>query len=198
MNTWEKYWIDRGWNISLFGYVLFILMVGLCMLSYERDSEVAYGKELIVDLYGCDAGKFTRASIRAFWLRLCELTKMQPEDFHFWDYEGFPEEKAAAPVHLVGTSGIQFITTSNITIHTIDLVEECLINLFTCKEFRRHEAQAFMVNWFKAKRVDSVCILRGRASKCETDIVDKSCTTCRKHGKCSGPRCIVEPCENHT
>ncbi len=159
---------------------------------------MAYGKELIVDLYGCDASTFTRDSIRAFWLGLCELTKMEPEDFHFWDYKDYPEEKAEAPVHLVGTSGIQFITTSNITIHTIDLMGECMVNLFTCKEFKRQEALSFISHWFRARRVDSVCILRGVASRCITDIVDESCVTCGSHGKCSGPRYIVEPCENHT
>ncbi len=159
---------------------------------------MAYGKELIVDLYGCDASLFTRTSIRLFWLGLCKLTAMQPEDFHFWDYEGYPEEEAEAPIHLRGTSGIQFITTSNITIHTIDLAEECLINLFTCKEFKQYEALSYMKDWFRAKSADSVCILRGRRSKCETDIVDEPCSTCGSHGRCSGPRYIVEPCENHT
>ncbi len=158
---------------------------------------MAYGKELIMDLYGCDASLFTRDSIRAFWLGLCELTKMQPEDFHFWDYEDWPEEKAEAPIHLCGTSGIQFITTSNITIHTIDIPREALINLFTCKDFKMHEATEFCRAWFKAESVDSFCILRGVRSQCKTDILEADCMTCKQHGKCSGPRYIREVCEHH-
>ena len=157
---------------------------------------MAYGKEWLVDLYGCDAEIFTRESIKLFWMGLCALIDMQPEEFHFWDYEGFPEEKEEAPVHLVGTSGIQFITTSNITIHTIDLVGECMVNLFSCKEFKPSVALEYIKNWFKAERAESVCVLRGRLSQCETEIVDESCMDCVSHGKCSGPRYIEEPCEH--
>ena len=157
---------------------------------------MAYGKELVVDLYGCDPKKFTRDGIEQFLIELCELIGMERCDLHFWDYVGYPEEKANAPIHLDGTTAVQFIKTSNITIHTLDKVGEVYLNLFSCKEFKPSVALEYIKNWFKAKAVESVCVLRGRLSKCETEIEDEGCMDCISHGKCSGPRYIIEPCEH--
>lgn len=125
-----------------------------------------YGKELILDLYGCDTSKFTRESISEWLERLCELIGMQREDLHFWDYEDCPEEKEAAPDHLKGTSAVQFITTSDIVIHTLDNVGECYINIFTCKPFDENEAYRFTSAWFKSGKNDKMTIVtRGERSK---------------------------------
>ncbi len=128
---------------------------------------MAYGKELILDMYGCDPVFFTRAYIEQFLIKLCELIGMERCDLHFWDYIDYPEEKAVAPIHLDGTTAVQFIKTSNITIHTLDLVGEVYINLFSCKDFDVATAKFFTVKWFNAKYTDSQTIIRGERSKCQ-------------------------------
>ncbi len=160
---------------------------------------MAYGKEVMIDLYGCDVETFTRESIRRFGLGLCKLVDMVPDNFHFWDYEDVQEgEIPYDQPHLLGISGVQFITTSNITIHTLQLVGECYINLFSCKEFKQHEAIKYAKDWFKAQHLEAMTVLRGRRSGCVTAIDDRSCMDCGLHGKCSGPRYIAESCEYHT
>ena len=124
-----------------------------------------YGKELILDLYGCDVSKFNRKSIEQWLIELCELIDMDREDLYWWDYEDSPEEKATVPAHLLGTSAVQFITTSNIVIHSLVTLEECYINLFSCKDYDDIEAIKFTKDWFKAKQYEYRTIVRGKKSK---------------------------------
>lgn len=124
-----------------------------------------YGKELILDLYKCDPKQFTRESITNWLKELCELIDMQREDLYFWDYEDCPEEKEKAPAHLLGTSAVQFISTSDIIIHTLELVGECYINIFTCKDFNELDAIKMTKEWFGAKEYEYHIITRGSRSK---------------------------------
>ena len=94
-----------------------------------------YGKELVLDLHECYTDNFNRKGIRKYCKDLCERIKMQREKLHFWDYTGYPEEYEKAPAHLKGTSAVQFIRTSNITIHTLDDLKRIYINVFSCKQF---------------------------------------------------------------
>ena len=128
---------------------------------------MAYGKELVLDLYGCDPVYFTRAYIEQFLEDLCKLIDMERCDLHFWDYVDYPEEKAAAPPHLDGTTAVQFIKTSNITIHTLDKVGEVYLNLFSCKQFDEGTVKFFVVKRFDAKYTDSQVIIRGERSQCQ-------------------------------
>ena len=114
-------------------------------------SEEPYGFELILDLHSCDAGKFTRKSIEEYMVAICEAIGMEREDLHFWDYEGVPAEDLPKEAHLLGTSAVQFITTSNIVIHTLDLLRAVYINIFTCKEFDEKVAEQITKEWFGAK-----------------------------------------------
>lgn len=52
-----------------------------------------YGSELILDLHGCDVDQFNRRSLRRFFTDLCALIDMTPEDVHFWDDVGVPEDQ---------------------------------------------------------------------------------------------------------
>ncbi len=107
-----------------------------------------YGKELILDLHKCDVSKFNRVNIEAYFIELCEIIDMEAEDLHFWDDLDIPEGERENLPHLVGTSAIQFIKTSNITIHTLDLMENVYLNIFSCKEFDEDIAVAFSANFF--------------------------------------------------
>ena len=126
----------------------------------------SYGKELIIDLYDCDVTKFTRMQLECFLIELCKLIGMKREDLHFWDYEDCSmEEYEAAPDHLAGTSAVQFLTTSNVTIHTLDRLKECYINIFSCKEFDAKAAATFICRWFGVSGCDKTIIRRGEHTK---------------------------------
>ena len=109
-----------------------------------------YGYELIIDLHGCDASTFNRESLKGYFEKLCQAIKMKREDLHFWDYEGVPEEERPTEAHLLGTSAVQFIETSNIVIHALDLLEAVYVNIFSCKEYDKDLAEKITKEWFGA------------------------------------------------
>ena len=113
-----------------------------------------YGKELILDLHDCTKNKFTRDLIKEFFDNLCEKIDMQQCDLHFWDYKDEPEAYAKAPKHLKGISAVQFITTSNITIHTLDEMERVYLNIFSCKAFESHVVKELALLYFGGKLVN--------------------------------------------
>ncbi len=116
-------------------------------------SEEPYGFELILDLHSCDAAKFTRKSIEEYMVAICEAIGMEREDLHFWDYDGIPAEEISNEAHLSGTSAIQFITTSNIVIHTLDLMGAVYVNIFSCKSFDKKIAEKLTKEFFGAKEI---------------------------------------------
>lgn len=114
-------------------------------------SQEAYGLELILDLHGCDASRFTRKAIEGYCAELCELIDMERCDLHFWDDVGVPEEECQTDPKTKGTSAVQFILTSTIVIHTLDLMKTVYVNIFSCKEFDTDKAAEFTANWFGSK-----------------------------------------------
>ena len=119
-----------------------------------------YGKELILDLHHCDPLTFTRKNIRNYFRKLCELIDMERCKLSWWDDYGRPPEECQTEPHLKGTSAIQFILTSNITIHTLDLLNNAYINIFSCKDFDADAAMKFSADWFKGEIVNSHLIER--------------------------------------
>lgn len=119
-----------------------------------------YGKELILDLHHCDSMTFTRNSIRNYFRKLCELIDMERCKLSWWDDYGLPPEECQTEPHLKGTTAIQFILTSNITIHTLDLLKKAYINIFSCKDFDADAAIKFSADWFKGEIVNSHVIER--------------------------------------
>jgi len=109
-----------------------------------------YGKELIIDLHNCNVDKFNRKSLRIYFKKLCILIEMQRSKLVFWDDVGVPEEEKQTLLHTKGTSAIQFILTSNITIHTLDLLGNVYINIFSCKDFDSNDAAIFSIKYFEA------------------------------------------------
>lgn len=120
----------------------------------------SYGIELILDLHDCDSATFNRKSIRKYFIQLCKLINMKREDLHFWDYEGDPEGYEKALPHLRGVSAVQFIKTSNVTIHTLDDLRKVFINIFSCKDFDCGVAMEFSKEWFKSNRLKNWKIVR--------------------------------------
>jgi len=120
----------------------------------------SYGKELIIDLHNCDSSTFTRKSIKKYFKFLCEKIDMKPEKLSWWDDHGLEPELQQTDPHTKGTTAVQFILTSNITIHTLDLLKNVYINVFSCKDFDANVAIKFSEEWFKGRVVNSQVIER--------------------------------------
>ncbi len=118
-----------------------------------------YGKELILDLHGCATDNFSEEGIAEFTKRLCNLIDMVRCEFYTWGYDT-PEERALAPRHLAGISAIQFITTSNITIHTLDKMKRVYINVFSCKDFDAQLVMSFAERYWVGKIVRRIVLER--------------------------------------
>lgn len=120
-----------------------------------------YGKELILDLHDCMCGRLTREHLTIFFNSLCELIDMEQEDLHFWDYDGDPDGYDKAPAHLKGISAVQFIKTSNITIHTLDELGSVYLNIFSCKSFDRKIVERYAEEFFEGNIKRSTFLERG-------------------------------------
>ena len=114
----------------------------------ERVAHEVYGEELILDLHGCQTERFTRAEIARFCSELCELIDMERCDLHFWDDVAVPVGERQTHPKTKGTSAVQFILTSTIVIHTLELMGSAYVNIFSCKEFDSDEAARFTAKWF--------------------------------------------------
>jgi S-adenosylmethionine decarboxylase len=113
-------------------------------------SREIYGQEVILDLHGCDVTTFTRLKIEEFFEELCELIDMERCDLHFWDDVGVAEDEQQTNPKTKGTSAVQFILTSTIVIHTLDLMKAAYVNIFSCKDFDTDEAAQFTAKWFSS------------------------------------------------
>jgi S-adenosylmethionine/arginine decarboxylase-like enzyme len=113
--------------------------------------EKPYGFELIMDLHDCDVSAFTRSSLEGYFTKLCDAIDMERCDLHFWDDVGVPAEERQTSPHTKGTSAVQFILTSTIVVHTLDLLKAVYINIFSCKPFDRKVAEKITKEWFGAE-----------------------------------------------
>lgn len=120
----------------------------------------AYGLELLLDLHQCEPSRFTRLNISEFCTQLCELIDMERCDLHFWDDVGVPEEEQQTDPKTKGTSAVQFILTSTIVIHTLDLMKAAYVNIFSCKEFDTDVAAKFTAEWFRSTDWTSNVVVR--------------------------------------
>lgn len=123
---------------------------GGTMITNNGSKCPPYGHELILDLHGCDSGAFNRESIEEFFSLLCDKIEMTACELYFWDDIGLPPEECQTAPHTKGTSAVQFILTSSMVIHTLDLLDAVYLNIFSCKEFDPDAAASFAVEWFQA------------------------------------------------
>ena len=120
-----------------------------------------YGYELIIDLHRCNVAHFSRANIDAYFEKLCYAIKMQRCERYWWDDKGVPEEDRQTSPHTKGTSAVQFILTSSIVIHTLDLLEAAYINIFSCKIFDWQAAEQISIEAFAAVTCKTTWLERG-------------------------------------
>ncbi len=119
-----------------------------------------YGKELILDLHDCDPNIFNRRMIQKYFREICDLIEMKRCELFWWDDYGLPKKERQTEPHLKGTTAIQFIMTSNITIHTLDILKNTYLNIFSCKDFDAKKAAQFSRKFFKGKIVNQKVIER--------------------------------------
>jgi S-adenosylmethionine/arginine decarboxylase-like enzyme len=134
-----------------------------------------YGMELIMDLHECDITKFSRENLDSFFKGLCDIAKMTPVGKpKYW------KETSMEP-HLRGYSGVQFIKTSDIIIHTLDITHDAYINFFSCKDFNVPQVIAFIVEHFDVGFYHYTQLKRGhhreknqRETEIEVRFIDQS------------------------
>ena len=115
------------------------------------ESKKPYGYELIMDLHGCDVDTFNRSSLDEYFEKLCKAIDMQKCERYWWDDMGLPEEKKQNSPHTKGTSAVQFILTSTIVVHTLDILGAVYVNIFSCKPFDPEVAEQITRDWFGSK-----------------------------------------------
>jgi len=94
---------------------------------------------------------FNRESLDSYFEKLCKAIKMVKCERYFWDDVGVPKEEQQTSPHTKGTSAVQFILTSTIVIHTLELMEAAYINIFSCKEYDAGVAEQITREWFGAE-----------------------------------------------
>ena len=113
-----------------------------------------YGLELIADLKGCDLPGLSEEKMRKFFIELCDRIDMKRHGTPlFWS------DSSNVP-HLNGTSGIQFIETSNVVCHALPLLKAVYINLFSCKEFDPEDALRFCKEFWGATSENHTVLTR--------------------------------------
>lgn len=120
-----------------------------------------YGYELILDLHGCDPKTFNRTSLRKYFSNMCKSIDMRKCELYFWDDHGVPAKDRQTSPHTKGTSAVQFILTSTIVIHTLDLMKAAYVNIFSCKPFDKKTATKITREWFGA-------------AKCKTHFIERT------------------------
>ena len=119
-----------------------------------------YGEHLILDIWDADPRQFTREKIKHFLVLLCDRIEMKRADLHFWDYKGDPKAYKAAPDHLKGTSAVQFIQTSTVTIHTLDVLRQVYVDVFSCKPFDADLVKTITRDFFGGRIINSQIVRR--------------------------------------
>ncbi len=103
-----------------------------------------------MDLHKCNPKTFSRESLDNYFENLCKTIDMERCERYFWDDFGVPFEEQQTNPKTKGTSAVQFILTSTIVIHTLELLETVYINIFSCKLFDPDIAKELSISWFGA------------------------------------------------
>ncbi len=111
-----------------------------------------YGQEVIIDLKNADTTKFNRTDLGKFLDKLClDILEVRPQERHWWDDEGVPLEEQQTDPKTKGTTVVQFLLFSNVTIHTLDILKTVYINVFVCRDFSAQKVIDFCKEFFNAE-----------------------------------------------
>ena len=118
------------------------------------------GKELIIDLYNCDTDLFTRSTLESFLKGLVAHIDMTATELHCWEYLEDPDRDPEEFYHLKGLSFVQFLVTSNITLHSFDNLGKLSLNIYSCKDYDEKSAEEFCRDFFSAVVRQAVVVIR--------------------------------------
>lgn len=158
-NIWTIF--DRCWASFLGNRYSVLLMISIVNLlsNLNKEKMKNYGIELILDLHECNPELFTKYYINKFFKALCKAIDMEACKVTFWEYKT-KKEFDKAPPHLKGVSAVQFISTSNITIHALSDLKAVYLNIFSCKDFDSHIAGHFCSDYFEGRIYKTILIAR--------------------------------------
>lgn len=115
----------------------------------EKSKMKYWGKSASIDIYECnpmiirDAGQICK-----FVHELCDIIGMkrfgETEVIHFGE-----EERVA------GFSMAQFIETSLISAHFVNITNTVYLDIFSCKNFNVKEAANFAMKFFEGKKIET-------------------------------------------
>lgn len=100
----------------------------------EKAKHETYGMELILDIHDVPHDFFTKKKIRHYLEGLVDAVGMKRGPLYVWGEEKQLGHNYDNP-RINGLSAIQFLYESSATIHAIDELHRCFVNLFTCASF---------------------------------------------------------------
>jgi S-adenosylmethionine/arginine decarboxylase-like enzyme len=124
------------------------------------DSREIIGKELLLDLDNCDILKFSRNDLSDFLKNLCKHINMTATEQFCWEYLDDPNRDEDSMTHLAGHSFVQFLMTSNITLHSFDNSRKISLNIYSCKDFNEEDATEYCKKHFNGNVLQAVTLLR--------------------------------------
>lgn len=134
------------------------------MMITERQKKINSGEilgvELILDLHNCDSNKFNNKTLNKFLKDLVKHVDMTATKLFTWEYLEDNTKSDENFFHLKGYSKVQFLVTSNITLHSFDNLKKMSLNIYSCKDFNEESATEFCKNYFNAEVKQSKTLLR--------------------------------------
>jgi S-adenosylmethionine decarboxylase len=118
---------------------------------------MAYGYQLLLDLYGCDAEKCSDLS--ACYRFLEEMVAhlgmrpMAPPNVFRTDFPDLP--------HHAGLSGWVPLIESSIVIHTLSVDGYISVDVYSCRPFDYPSSADFVKAFFRATEVETHAVTRG-------------------------------------
>lgn len=113
-----------------------------------------FGKHLVVDAAGCNAGIKDGAAIGRFARHLVQAIDMRAFGDPIVEHFGHDDPKTS------GYSLVQLIETSNITAHFCDESGEAYFDVFSCKDFDPEVALAVIREHFAPSAINSQVLTR--------------------------------------
>jgi S-adenosylmethionine/arginine decarboxylase-like enzyme len=106
-----------------------------------------YGKELTLDLYGCNAQTIrSKKKLAECVKKLCRTIRVKPYG------KAIIKRFALHIGHAAGYSFVQLIESSLVSGHFSELWNRAYLNIFSCNDFDDRKAAEFAVRFFKAKK----------------------------------------------
>ena len=118
-----------------------------------------FGPHLTIDLYGCDAELLSSTKhIHRILDEMPGLLRMRKiSEPHVLAYLGTPGSFDRG-----GISAFVIIATSHISIHTFVHQKYASIDIFSCKHFDTDKAIEYISHKFKAKKIETNLLSRGK------------------------------------